>query len=119
MHGRGIPRRKGRSAFKLRPAHETEPVTRQLLKTLVIDQRNLRKIQEVTPDQLLAAHAAALKELKAEDSGPVIDGRHVTHGLLTPEGLAMHAHIPLIFGTTESEARWFMRDPRHFKVSER
>ncbi len=108
----------GSSSFKLKPATSTEAHANQLLKTLGIDKGNLHKIQQVTSDQLLAAHAASLKALKAEDSGPVIDGRHVTHGLLTPEGLAMHAHIPLIFGTTESEARWFMRDLRNFEVTE-
>ena len=108
----------GSSAFKLKPAAETEPVTHQILKHLGIDKSNLRKIQKVTADQLLAAHHAALKELKAEDSGPVIDGRHIMHGPLTPEGLAMHASMPLLLGMTESEARWFMRDLRNFKVSE-
>jgi para-nitrobenzyl esterase len=106
----------GSSAFKLRPAHETEPVTRHLLRTLGIDQRNPRKIQQLTAEQLLAAHYASLRELKAEDSGPVIDGRNVPHGVLTPEGLATYAHIPLIFGMTESEARWFVRDPRHGRL---
>ena len=108
----------GSSSFKARPASRTEAVSHQLLRTLGIDKRNLRKIQELTPDQLLAAHAATLTALKAEDSGPVIDGHNVPHGVLTPEGLAMYQHMPLIFGMTESEARWFMRDPRHFKLSE-
>lgn len=108
----------GSSSFKPRPASSVEAVTHQLLRTLGIDKRNLHKIQEVTPDRLLTAHATSLKVLNAEESGPVIDGHNVPHGVLTPEGLAMYRHMPLIFGTTESEARWFMRDPRHFKLTE-
>ncbi len=108
----------GSSSFKFSPASSTEPIANQLLKTLGIDKSNVRKIQDVPADQLLAAHGASLRELKAEDAGPVIDGRHIMVGPLTPEGLAMHASIPLIFGMTESEARWFMRDLRNFKVNE-
>jgi para-nitrobenzyl esterase len=108
----------GSSAFVLRPARDTEFVTDHLLRTLDIGKHNLRKIQEVPAERLLAAHYTTLKALHAEDSAPVIDGRHILHGPLTPEGLAMHASIPLLFGVTESEARWFMQDVRNFHVSE-
>ncbi len=66
---------------------------------------------------LLAAQRTAVRTLKADDSRPVIDGRHIPYGPLSPEGLALSAAVPLMIGTTENEATIFMRsDMRNFKV---
>jgi para-nitrobenzyl esterase len=108
----------GSTQFEIVPSSATEPLTAQILKTLEIDKSNLRKLQEVPADKLLAAHYASVRALKTDDSQPAVDGRHVVASPISPDGLAMHASVPLMFGETESEARWFMRDLRNFKVNE-
>ncbi len=108
----------GSSAFELRPAQDTEYVTDHLLRAMAVDRQHLRKLQNAPAEQLLAAHYASLQALQAEDSAPVVDGRHILHGPLSAQGLALHASIPLMFGVTESEATWFMQDPRNFDLTE-
>ncbi len=65
----------------------------------------------------IKAHRAATAVFKADDSRPLIDGRHIPYGPLTPQGLALSASVPVMIGSTENEATIFMRDPRNFKVN--
>ena len=79
----------GTTFYGMTPTAEWEPLTNEFLKVLGIDKSNLRKIQEVLAGQLLAAHATAVATLKTDDYRPVIDGRHIPYGPLTPQGLTM------------------------------
>jgi para-nitrobenzyl esterase len=101
----------------LLPASNSEPVVAETLRRLNLDKGSVRKLQEVPARELVAAHRAAITALKADDSRPVIDGRHIHYGPLTPEGLALRAAVPLMIGTTENEATIFMRDVRNFKLN--
>jgi para-nitrobenzyl esterase len=108
----------GASAFSLVPAAQTEPLINQFLKELGIDKANLRKLQEIPPNQLLAAHRKAVATLRSDDFRPVIDGHHIPNGPLTPEGLAVHGSVPLMVGTTETEASfWLGADLRNVTVT--
>jgi para-nitrobenzyl esterase len=61
---------------------------------------------------------AAARKLGGDDARPVIDGRHILHGPLTPEGLAVHASVPLMIGTADTEATlWLGQDERNLQVT--
>jgi para-nitrobenzyl esterase len=67
---------------------------------------------------LHAAHSRAVSALGADDYRPVIDGRHIPYGPLTPEGVAIHAAVPMMIGTTETETTlWLGRDRRNVTAS--
>ncbi|HSV82023.1 MAG TPA: carboxylesterase family protein, partial [Ramlibacter sp.] len=103
----------------VRPA-ATEPYVNELLKALGIDKGNLRKLQEVPVEALLKARAAAMAAARSDGAQPVVDGRHVLASPMTPEGLAMHASVPLMIGVTDTEATLFLRsDMRNFQVTDR
>jgi len=107
----------GSSGLQLAPAASSEPLVAEILRRLNLDKGSVRKLQEVPARELIAAQRAAITALKADDSRPVIDGRHIHYGPLTPEGLALNAVVPVMIGTTENEASNFMRDERNFKVN--
>jgi para-nitrobenzyl esterase len=57
--------------------------------------------------------------VRNDGARPVADGRHVLASPFTGEGLALHASVPLLFGTTETEATLFLaHDRRNFHVDE-
>jgi para-nitrobenzyl esterase len=63
---------------------------------------------------LHAAHKDAVTALGADDYRPVIDGHHIPYGPLTPEGVAIHAKVPMMMGTAGTETTlWLGRDRRN------
>jgi para-nitrobenzyl esterase len=107
----------GSSGLQLAPAASSEPLVAEVLRRLNLDKGSVHKLQDVPARELIAARRAAITALKADDSRPLIDGRHIHYGPLTPEGLALSASVPVMIGTTENEATLFMRDVRNFKVN--
>jgi para-nitrobenzyl esterase len=108
----------GVTAFSIAAAERTEPLTNELFKVLGIEARDPRGLQAVPADRLQAAYVAAARTLGGDDARPVIDGRHILHGPLTPEGLAVHASVPLMIGTTDTEATlWLGQDARNLQVT--
>lgn len=91
------------------PAAAWEPLSNEFVRLLGLGKGDLRRLQAATPQQLLAAHGQAVKTLKSDDFRPVIDGRHIPHGPLTPQGLAMNPDMPLMIGTTDTESSYFLR----------
>ena len=109
----------GTTAYSLGTAAAREPLTDEFMRTVGLGKRDVHKLQVLPPAQLLAAYQAAVKKLDTDDFRPVIDGRHIPFGPLTPQGLAVHASIPMIMGTTETEATlWLSRDARNFTITE-
>lgn len=99
-------------------ASATEPFTNEILKAAGADKNNLRKLQELPVDALLKARAAALAALKSDGSRPVVEGRHLPAGPLTAEGLAVHADVPLMIGTVDTESTYYLAtDMRNFSVT--
>ena len=108
----------GSGAFSLKPAVAAEPLTNELLKVLGIDVANVRKLQEIPAEQLLAAHATAMANLKSDQSRPVVDGRYIFHAPMSPEGIALQASIPGIMSRTATEATpWLVADRRNLQVT--
>ena len=65
-----------------------------------------------------AAHAKAVATLKTDDYRPVIDGRHIPHGPLAPEAMAMKPSVPMIIQNCDSEATFYLRnEPRNTAVT--
>ena len=109
----------GTTAYSIGPAAAREPLTDEFIRSLGLGKGDVRKLQQLPPAQLLAAYQAAVRKLDADDYRPVIDGRHIPSGPLTAEGLAVHASVPMIMGTTETEATfWLARDARNLAITE-
>jgi para-nitrobenzyl esterase len=108
----------GVSGLDPRPAAETEELTDELFKILGIQTGDISKLQKVPADAFLSAHLKAVAAINKDEARPVIDGLHLLAGPMTSEGLAIHASVPLMMGTTETEATFFFRnDKRHFYVT--
>jgi para-nitrobenzyl esterase len=109
----------GVTSYSMQTAQSREAVVAEVLKELGIGRADLRKIQQVPYAQLSAAHDKATRALATDDYRAVIDGRHILAGPLTPEGLAVNAEVPLIVGSTETEASaWLARDRRNATMTE-
>lgn len=94
----------GSTANDLRPAADSEPLIDAFLRRLNVDKSNPHRLQALPPSQLLAAYAGAVDALGTDDYRAVIDGRHIPHGTLTPEGIAVNGSVPVMIGHTNSEA---------------
>jgi len=108
----------GVTGLNVSEAAGTQPYANEVLKALGVGKHELLKLQDVPVDTLLKARAAALAAVRSEGSRPVIDGRHIPAGPMTPQGLAVHASVPLMIGTADTEATFYFRtDMRNFKVT--
>lgn len=109
----------GVSAMRLAPAASTEPYILELLKTLKIDRANVRKLQDVPQDDLVKAWQTASRATGMTGAGPVIDDRNVPFSFMSTEGLANHAHVPLMMGNCDTEITLFLRrDMRNFNLTQ-
>jgi para-nitrobenzyl esterase len=88
-----------------------------MLKQLGAGKADLRKVQELPTETLIKARLAAVAA-KREGARPVIDGRHILASPMTPQGLAVHASVPLMMGNANTEASfYFADDPRQLRLS--
>lgn len=109
----------GSSAFGMKPAADREPVIRDFLRRLGVGPNEVRKLQDLPVDQLQAAHNAAVDAAGADDYRPVIDGRHIFHAPLSPQGLTLQAAMPGIMSWTSHEASGFIGGgPERFHATE-
>jgi para-nitrobenzyl esterase len=109
----------GAAGFTPGKPEDTAPFTDAILKSLGIGRDNLRKLQEVSVEALQQARTAAMTELQMDGSRPVIDGRHLPASPVSPAGLPVHADVPLMAGTVDTESSYYLSlDPRNFNVTE-
>ncbi|WP_238446873.1 carboxylesterase/lipase family protein [Azohydromonas australica] len=109
----------GTSGMNVAAAQATEAYVDTFLEHLGIDKSGLRRLQQVPTDKLIEARLAAVRA-RREGSRPVVDGRHVVGGPMTPQALPLHASVPLLIGTAKTEATfYFADDVRHMRLSER
>lgn len=109
----------GATGLRLVESDYTQPYVSALLRTLGIQAGELRKLQEVPVGVLQKARNAAMVAVRNDGAQPVVDGQHVLASPFTRAGLALHASVPLIIGTTDTEATLFLaRDTRNFQVDE-
>jgi para-nitrobenzyl esterase len=99
----------GTSGTTVVPAQATEPYVNEFIKQLGIDKANLGTLQELPGEALIKARLAAV-EAKREGSRPVLDGRHLLASPMTPEGLKVHAAVPLLQGNANTEASFYFAD---------
>ncbi len=102
----------GPTFIKITSSEDWEPLSNAFVRKLGLGRGDLRRLQELPVAQLQDAHAAAVRELQTDDFRPVVDGRHIPYAPFRAEAMAMKPHIPLMIGTTDTEATIFMRsDP--------
>lgn len=108
----------GAAGLNIDPAEEMRPYVDALLSELDISDDEIAAIHQIPIDDVLEARSRAVAA-SFEGARPVIDGRNITTSAMTPEGMAMHASVPLMFGHTETEATLFFRsDMRNFDITE-
>jgi para-nitrobenzyl esterase len=108
----------GPTGFTPGKAESTEAFTNEVLKNLGVGKTNIRKLQEVPAEALQKARTAAIAALKMDGSRPVIDGRHLPAGPVSAEGLPVHAQVPLVAGTVDTESTYYLSlDMRNFQVT--
>lgn len=109
----------GTSGTKVVDSTATQPFMGHLLAQLQVDAQGLATLQQRPAGELLQARAAALKQTQ-EGNRPVVDGRHILGSPMDPACVDNHAAVPLMMGTTASEATFhFAADDRHLKLSRR
>lgn len=109
----------GATGLRVLGPEQTQPYVDALLQALGIRAGEQRKLQEVPVEVLQKARNAAMVAVRYDGAQPVVDGRHVMVSPFTPAGLALHASVPLIMGTTDTEATLFLAsDRRNFLVHE-
>ncbi len=107
----------GTSGTTVAPAESTEPYVNRFLKELAIERSDLGKLRHLPSAALIEARRIAV-EAEREGSRPVIDGRHVLAGPMTPQGLANHCLVPLLMGTADTEATFhFASDARQLRLT--
>jgi para-nitrobenzyl esterase len=109
----------GASGLQVEQPEQTQAYVDAMLRALGIGKREFVKLQELPMHALQEARQAAMATARNDGARPVVDGRHVLASPFTAEGLALHASVPLLFGTTETEATLFLaHDMRNFHIDE-
>ncbi|WP_087002535.1 carboxylesterase/lipase family protein [Rhizobium sullae] len=109
----------GAAGLNVDEASMMEPYVNALVSQLGLGRDNLSAIQDVPFGTLLEARNRAVSKSGLEGARPVIDGRHIVTRPMSPDGLAMHAKVPLLLGSTKTESTlFFMSDMRNFELTE-
>lgn len=109
----------GAAGLAVDPAASMQPYVDALIRELRIDPKNLAAMQDLPMQTILDARLRAVAASGLEGARPVIDGKHIVTQPMTPLGLAMQANVPLLLGSTRSEASLFFRsDMRNFSLNE-
>jgi para-nitrobenzyl esterase len=120
---RGLFRRvinmSGTSGLRLEHAEQTQPYVDTLLERLGIGASELERLQALPVEALQRARREAVGAVRQDGAQPMVDGRVVRASPFTADGLAMHASVPMIIGSTETESTLFLgRDRRNFAIDE-
>ncbi|MFV0576539.1 MAG: carboxylesterase/lipase family protein [Vibrio sp.] len=108
----------GAAGLKLDTQENLEPYATAFLSELGLTTSNISKAQEMSVQDILDARLRAARKT-FDGARPAIDGKHILHQTMSPEGLANFANIPLMFGHTKTESTLFLRsDMRNFNITE-
>jgi para-nitrobenzyl esterase len=89
-----------------------------VLKHLDIGRNELKKLEDVPMDRMLAAMNATIKEVGVDNFRAIVDGRSLPHDPFTPDALALYADIPMIIGNTEHEATSSLSaNPKNYEMT--
>ncbi len=109
----------GAAGLTIDPEAAMQPYVDALLAELGIAAGGLAALQTVPAETLLQARLRAVARSGLEGARPVIDGHHIVTTAMSAQGLAMQAGIPLLLGSTRTEASLFFRsDMRNFRLTE-
>jgi para-nitrobenzyl esterase len=118
---RGLFRRainmSGVTGLNIEEPERTQPYVNAMLRDLDIAPGKLARLQEVPIHVLQKARDNAMRKVRFDGAQPVVDGRHIVASPFGPRGLAMQASVPLMLGTTDTEATFHLgKDMRNFDV---
>lgn len=109
----------GAAGLALDPAEDMIPYVDAFLAEAGVGPDNLAALREIPFEDLLRIRLRAVNASGLEGARPVLDGRHLLTLPMSPEGLPFHSHVPLLLGTTATEATLFFgNDMRNFSLTE-
>ena len=95
-----------------------------LLAKLGIDKANVRELQRIPVDKIMAAHFAVIKEHPGVDQttagfSPTVDGQILPQHPFHPTASPVSSHVPVMIGSTRTEMTLSsMNDPSAFSLSD-
>ncbi len=96
------------SHLRLATAENGKRAAARLLARLGLDGTQIDKLQQVSADELLAAHAGAVKDAGGNDSfRPVVDGTVIPHHPFDLDAPDLASDIPLLIGSCETEKSFY------------
>lgn len=109
----------GAAGLALDPAEDMIPYVDAFLAEAGVGANNLAALQEIPFEELLEIRLRAVSASGLEGARPVLDGKHLLTLPMSPEGLPFHSSVPLLLGTTATEASlFFQRDMRNYALTE-
>lgn len=109
----------GAAGLNIDPAAAMRPYVDAFVKEAGAGPNDAGPLRSLSWEQLLSARTRAVASSGLEGARPVIDGRHIVTTPMSAQGLPVHAHVPLLLGSTKTEATlFFMEDMRNFQLTE-
>ena len=95
----------------------------QLLAKLGVEKKNVRSLQTLSVEKIMAAYFAVAKDTPAMDASllfsPTVDGKILPQHPFSPKASPVSADVPLMIGSTRTEmTAFFQNDPSAFSLSE-
>ena len=95
----------------------------QLLLKLGVDKKNVRAVQQLPVEKIMAAYFAVVKETPSVDQStvfsPTVDGRILPQHPFYPKASPVSADVPVMIGSTRTEMTLFsLDDPSAFSLND-
>ena len=95
------------ATLKLVDREQAVRVAAELMKTLGIDRANVRQIQSLPQDRIMAAYFATMRQMNVDQMtmgfSPTVDGMQVPQHPFHPTASAVSASVPVMLGSTRTE----------------
>jgi para-nitrobenzyl esterase len=107
----------GVTGFRAMKPEDGQRCAELFLKALDVEKNNLSKIEEFTPEQLLAARSRVMADMKGDYFRPVVDNRSL-HGDPLDASPQISADVPLLIGNADTEITFYLaNDRRNFSCT--
>jgi para-nitrobenzyl esterase len=96
----------------------------QLLAKLGVDKKNVREVQKLPVEKIMAAYFAVMRDQPDVDPNivgfdPTVDGKILPQHPFYPKASAISADVPVMIGSTRTEQTLFsMNDPSAFSLND-
>ena len=108
----------GVSGLQLAAPQDTLPYVHEFLRRLDIGAGDLARLRRC-PQTCCSARGRRPWSRCAATAASLVDGRHIVASPFSAQGLALHASVPLLMGSTDTESTLFLcRDPRNLGIDE-